>query len=95
MSDTLKIRLAELARTHGQRGIRLLVLFQTIKPLALEQLNMMRITVDENELNQACLEKANELLLSERNVNSEHIIELVRAIRTKTLEQYRTPSQTF
>lgn len=93
MSDTLKTKLAELARTHGKRGMRLLVLFETIKPLAKKQLDIVGATVDDDDLNQACLEKADELLLSEENVNPEHILELVQAIRMKSLKRYRSPNR--
>jgi hypothetical protein len=93
LSDTLKTKLAELARAHGQRGMRLLALFETIKPLVKKQLDIMRTTVDDDDLNQACLEKADELLLREENVNPEHIFELVQAIRTKSLKRYRTPNR--
>jgi hypothetical protein len=90
LSDTLKIKLAEFARAHGQRGMRLLALFETIRLLAKEQLDIMGTTVDDDCLNQACLEKADELLLSEGDVNPEHVVELVLALRTKSLEWYKT-----
>lgn len=93
MSDTLKTKLAELARAHGRRGMRLLALFETIRPLAQKQLDIMGTTVDDDDLNQACLKKADELLLSEENVNPEHILELVQTIQTKSLKRYRTTNR--
>ena len=90
MNDTWRNkRLAKLAQTYGQRGVRLLVLFETLKNLVRPELHKMHIEIDETELNTLCLKKADELLLAQKEVTLEDISGLLEKVRIRELDRLR------
>lgn len=81
-------RLAEFASSHTKQDFRLLVLFKMIKTRAEEELARQKIEFDDGILNEVCVEKANELLPHERDIDEEDFWALLDKIKTKTKEKY-------
>jgi len=81
-------RLARFAKQHSKQELRLLVLFKQIKTKAEEELKRRSIQIDDDILNQACADKAAELLPPDRDITPEELVKLVEDITVRTKEKY-------
>ena len=89
MTDTSSIEwLSKVARTHGEAGVLVVVLFKTIKSQLEIELRRQEQICGEEELNQYCLQRAQRLAAVGRSVASiSEVRELLRKIVTETGSQ--------
>jgi hypothetical protein len=81
-------RLARFAKEHGKEELRLLVLFKQIKTKVEEELKRRGIQIDDDILNQVCVDKAAELLPPDRDITPEELLKLVEDVTARTKEKY-------
>jgi hypothetical protein len=71
----------------------LLVVFKTIKTRVEQEFARRKVKFDEDVLNEVCIEKANELLPFERDIDSSELAELIEKIALETKEKYAKQSE--
>ncbi len=80
--------LAEFASKHTKEEFRLLTVFKTIKIEVERELARKKIKFDDGVLNEVCIEKANELVPTDRVIDSNELDELIDEVAARTKEKY-------